>query len=233
MRERFGPVRLPQVLLLNKTGGTDRNELVIANGDRFGWLTFDPVERRHRFEPEPGALPALVGVATRGVVDLDADPAFAGAKVRLGGKRIDVSSTEPDGPVLVKYRGRYGTGVLAGGRLKVRELVPVAPKRYDDPGWDVVVDRNRHHLKNLERQAIRTIRAHLDDRPCANVSFSGGKDSTAVLALAKKAGVTDAFFIDTGLEFPETVDFVRAMGARVIERGADFYQAVERAGPAG
>ena len=34
VRERFGPVPVPQVLLLNKTGGTDRNELVIANGDR-------------------------------------------------------------------------------------------------------------------------------------------------------------------------------------------------------
>ena len=233
MRERFGPVPVPRVLLLNKTGGTDRNELVIANGDRFGWLTFDPVERCHRFEPEPGALPSLVGAATQGVVDLDADPAFAGAKVRLGGKRVDVSTAEPDGAVIVKYRGRYGTGVLAGGRLKVRELVPVTPKEYADPGWDLVVDRNRHHLKNLERQAVRTIRAHLDDRPCANVSFSGGKDSTAVLELARRAGVTDAFFIDTGLEFPETYAFVRAMGVRVIEKGGDFYQAVERAGPPG
>jgi cysteine desulfurase/selenocysteine lyase len=233
VRDRFGPVPIPRVLLLNKTGGTDRNELVIANGERFGWLIFDPVERRHRFEPEPAALPALIGAATRGVVDLDADPAFAGTKVRLGGKRVDVTTDVPDGPVIVKYRGRYGTGVLAGGRLKVRELVPAAPAQYPDPGWDMVVDRNRHHLKNLERQAIRTIRTHLGDRPCANVSFSGGKDSTAVLALAKKAGVTDAFFIDTGLEFPETMEFVRAMGARVIEKGADFFQAVERAGPPG
>ena len=54
-----------------------------------------------------------------------------------------------------------------------------------------------------------------------------------MLALARKAGVADAFFIDTGLEFLGTYDFVRAMGARVIERGADFYQAVERAGPPG
>jgi len=233
VRDRFGPVPVPRVLLLNKTGGTDRNELVIANGDRYGWLAFDPVERHHRFEPEPAALPALVGAATRGVVDLDRDPAFAGTKVRLGGKRVEVSTDEPDGPVIVRYRGRHGTGVLADGRLRVHELVPVTPVSYPDPGWDVVVDRNRHHLKNLERQAVRTIRAHLGDRPCANVSFSGGKDSTAVLALARKAGVTDAFFIDTGLEFPETVEFVRSMGARVIEKGGDFYQAVERAGPPG
>lgn len=233
VHERFGPVPVPRVLLLNKTGGVDRNELVIANGDRFGWLSFDPVERRHRFELEPGALPGLVGAATSGVVDLDRDPAFAGTKVRLGGKRVAVRSDEPDGSVIVKYRGRYGTGALADGRVRVRELVPVVTTRYPNPGWDVVVDRNRLHLKNLERQAVRTIRAHLHDRPCANVSFSGGKDSTAVLALARRAGVTDAFFIDTGLEFPETIEFVKAEGAQVIEKGGDFFQAVERAGPPG
>ena len=50
----------------------------------------------------------------------------------------------------------------------------------------------------------------MSDRPTVNVSFSGGKDSTAVLHLARKAGVTRAFFIDTTLEFPETLAFVRS-----------------------
>jgi cysteine desulfurase/selenocysteine lyase len=233
LRERFGPVPVPRVVLLNKTGGLDRNELVIANGERFGWLSFDPAERRHRLEIEPTALPVLVGFADRGIVDLDADPAFAGTKVRLGGKRVEVRSQESDGPVIVKYRGRYGTGSLAVGRLKVRELVAVRAASCPDPDWETVVDRNRLHLKNLERQAVRTIRAHMADRPCANVSFSGGKDSTAVLALARKAGVHDAFFIDTGLEFPETIEFVASQGATVIEKGGDFYQAAEKAGPPG
>src|SRR5690554_255805 len=51
--ERFGPLPLPQILLLNKTGGTDRNDLVIAHGERFGWLSFDPVERVFRFDIAP------------------------------------------------------------------------------------------------------------------------------------------------------------------------------------
>ncbi|MDD5188505.1 MAG: aminotransferase class V-fold PLP-dependent enzyme, partial [Methanoregula sp.] len=71
------------------------------------------------------------------------------------------------------------------------------------------------------------------DRPTANVSFSGGKDSTAVYTLAKKAGITDAFFIDTGIEFPETVEFVRSMGIPVIPKSTDFWQAAEKAGPPG
>ena len=233
IRERFGGVPIPRILLLNKTGGLDRNELVIANGARFGWLSFDPVTRCHRFDIEPSALAGLIDRATRGVIDLDKDPAFAGAKVRLGGKKVRVSTEEADGPVIIRYRGRCGTGLLSDGRVRVRELVAIQPIRYADPGWETAVDRNRLHLKNLERQAVRTIRAHLGDRPCANVSFSGGKDSTAVLALSRKAGVTEAFFIDTGLEFPETIAFVESMGVSVIEKGGDFYQAVERAGPPG
>src|SRR5208337_3490510 len=93
--------------------------------------------------------------------------------------------------------------------------------------------RNRYHLKNLERNAIRTIKHHIGDRPTANVSFSGGKDSTAVLHLARKAGVTRAFFIDTGLEFPETIAFVKSQGVEIAGKAGDFWQAVEKAGPPG
>ncbi len=71
------------------------------------------------------------------------------------------------------------------------------------------------------------------DRPTVNVSFSGGKDSTAVLHLARKAGVAKAFFIDTTLEFPETLEFVRSQAVEVIEKAGDFWQAVEKAGPPG
>ena len=44
----------------------------------------------------------------------------------------------------------------------------------------------------------------------AYVSFSGGKDSTVLLDLARRAypNIT-AIFIDTGLEYPEIRDFVK------------------------
>ena len=109
----------------------------------------------------------------------------------------------------------------------------MVPRTPPNPGWEVAVEKNRYHLKNLERNAIRSIRHHIHDRPTANVSFSGGKDSTAILHLARKAGVTKAFFIDTGIEFPETVEFVRSQGVEVIQKAGDFWQAVEKAGPTG
>jgi len=229
---RFGEVPLPRILLFNKTGGVDRAELVIAHGERFGWLTFDPVTRRFRFDLSPEALPVVLAHATRGIVDLEtAAPGAVGGGRRIGGKRVPVSTAEPDGTVIVCHGTLAGTGVLREGQLRVRELRPVATHTPPDPGWEVAVDRNRYHLKNLERHAVRAIRQHLHDRPCVNVSFSGGKDSTAVLHLARKAGVTEAFFLDTGIEFPETVAFVEAQGVPVIRKAGDFWAGVAKAGP--
>jgi cysteine desulfurase/selenocysteine lyase len=123
--------------------------------------------------------------------------------------------------------------MVRDGSVKVRELNPVVSRSLPDPGWDIAVEKNKNHVKNLERNAIRAIKQHLSDRPTANVSFSGGKDSTAVLHIARKAGVTKAFFIDTGIEFPETIAFIRSQGVDIVQKATDFWQAAEKAGPPG
>ncbi len=233
VQEQFGDVPLSRVILLNKTGGTDRADLVIMNGEPFGRLTFDPVARKFSLDVAAEALPFILPHVTKGIVDLDLCTDIRREPGRVGGKRIPLKASLPDGSVVVKYKNRYGTGMVRDRTVKVRELNPVVTRTLPDPGWDEVIEKNRYHLKNLERNAIRTIRQHMSDRPTVNVSFSGGKDSTAVLHLARKAGVTKAFFIDTTLEFPETLEFVRSQGVEVIEKGGDFWQAVEKAGPPG
>src|SRR5512137_1809504 len=72
VREQFGNIPLAQVLLLNKTGGVDRADLVIMHGERFGWLTFDPVKRKFVLDITPESLPFIIRYATKGIVDLDA-----------------------------------------------------------------------------------------------------------------------------------------------------------------
>ncbi len=229
---RFGPVPIPRIVLFNKTGGVDRSDLVIVHGRRFGWLSFDPVTREFRFDIAPDALPFLIGHAERGIVDLTGSLSGR-VQGRIGGKKFPVVTDEPEGTVVVKYGGKYGTGVLKEEHIRVKELRTVTPESPPDPGWEDAVSCNRLHLKNLERHAIRAIRQHMGERPVANVSFSGGKDSTAVLHLARKAGVNNAFFIDTGLEFPETVEVVRTEGVEKIGPGGDFWTAVGKAGPPG
>jgi cysteine desulfurase/selenocysteine lyase len=233
LAEQFGDIPLPHVVLLNKTGGVDRADLVIMHGDRFGWLSFDPIARKFSLDIAPEALPHILQHATRGIIDLEAEPAVSAHKGRIGGKRFPLATAVPDGTVIVSYKNRFGTGVVKDGQVRVKELVSVEPRTRPDPDWDVVIEKNRYHLKNLERNAVRTIKKHMNDRPCVNVSFSGGKDSTAVLHLARKAGVEKAFFIDTGIELPETVAFVESEGVEIVRKGGDFFQAVEKVGPPG
>lgn len=233
LSEKVGDVPLPQVILLNKSGGYDRAELVIINGVRFGWLTFDPVRKRYSLDIAPEALPYLVPHIKKGVLDLATATDIRAEKGRIGGKRLALTRPVEDGTVIVSYKDKFGTGVVKDGHIRVKELIPVTPVTLPDPDWDVVIARNKYHLKNLERNAVRTIKSHINDRPTANVSFSGGKDSTAVLNLARKAGVTKAFFIDTGIEFPETIRFIEEQGVEIIRKGGDFFQAAQKAGPPG
>ena len=194
VHERFGTVPLAKILLLNKTGGVDRADLVIMHGERFGWLTFDPVLRKFSFDIAPEALPYILSFVKQGIVDLDLQTDARKEQGRIGGKRIPLKIPAPEGTVIVKYKNRFGTGMVKEGSVKVKELIAVVPRTPPNPGWDMAIEKNRYHLKNLERNAIRTIKHHIHDRPTANVSFSGGKDSTAILHLARKAGGDKSIF---------------------------------------
>jgi len=233
VHDRFGPVPLAEILLFNKTGGADRADMVIMNGERFGLLSFDPADRKFSLDIYPESLQFLVPHAKKGIVSLDELVGSGGEKVRIGGKKFPLETPVPEGTVIVKYRNRYGTGMVRDGQIRVKEIAAVTPRSVANPGWDVAIEKNRYHLKNLERQAIRTVKQHIGDRPTVNVSFSGGKDSTAVLHIARKAGVNKAFFIDTGIELPETIAFVESEGVEIIQRAGDFWSAAEKAGPPG
>ncbi len=100
VRERFGDCPVPKILLLNKAGGLDRNDLVIANGTRFGWLTFDPVKRRFSFDLSPEAVRFVLPYVTRGILDLGTSaemPNDRSTKGRVGGKSSGSGTTDLTG----------------------------------------------------------------------------------------------------------------------------------------
>ncbi|HJJ44104.1 MAG TPA: phosphoadenosine phosphosulfate reductase family protein [Methanocorpusculum sp.] len=233
LKERFGDnVTLPKILVLNKAGGLDRNDLIIANGVRFAWLWFDPVTRKFNLDLEAEALPYLIGKIDKGIIDLEKD-AVALPEGRLGGKKVKVTTVGvPDGVVILRYKNKSGTGILRDGSVRIKELNSVSPiKSKSNPSWEDAVEKNAFHIKNMERNAIREVRQNFSLKPKVNCSFSGGKDSTVVWNIAQKAGVTEAFFIDTGMEFPETVEFVKSLGIEIIPGAGDFWQEAEKAGP--
>jgi sulfate adenylyltransferase subunit 2 len=91
------------------------------------------------------------------------------------------------------------------------------------------------HLRNLEAESIfifREVAAEMA-RPC--LLFSGGKDSTVMLALARKAFAParipfPIMHVDTGLNFQEVIDYrdrwVKELGLQLIV--ASVPEAIER-----
>lgn len=62
-------------------------------------------------------------------------------------------------------------------------------------------------MNNKVANSLMELSKYQDQNIC--VSFSGGKDSLVVLDLAIRVGISKVMFCDTGLEFEETVDFVK------------------------
>ena len=86
----------------------------------------------------------------------------------------------------------------------------------ETPGLRACIEANKKHLQVLGKNAINTIRGLVSRNEYRNlpvyVSFSGGKDSLVVLDLARsslKQRELKAFFLNTGIEFPETIEFVQ------------------------
>jgi phosphoadenosine phosphosulfate reductase len=105
--------------------------------------------------------------------------------------------------------------------------------------WADFVNSNIPHLRAIESKAVSDVKSFTSNhkRP-VTLSFSGGKDSLACYGIAKRAlkSVT-LIFIDTGLEFPETVRYVRGFAQKhkesmlVASAGDAFWDQVGSFGP--
>lgn len=112
------------------------------------------------------------------------------------------------------------------------------------PNFRTCIEANKKHLQTLGKNAINTIRGIVSrnefrDLP-VYVSFSGGKDSLVVLDLARAAlrqREFRAFFLNTGIEFPETVEFARSVCREMkvpleeMSSGSVFWEQVGKFGP--
>jgi sulfate adenylyltransferase subunit 2 len=100
------------------------------------------------------------------------------------------------------------------------------------------------HLRRLEAEAIHVLREAAAERERPVLLFSGGKDSIVLLRLAEKAFRPARFpfpilHVDTGHNFPETIDFrdrrVAELGERLlvasVQDSIDRGRVVEQTGP--
>lgn len=112
-----------------------------------------------------------------------------------------------------RYLSLFATGkpeIVKRYHYKEHEALP-NPR----PTIEVLRKANASTLARLENEALEFVRQMVADYPTRRpvVSFSGGKDSTLVSHLVRKALQTDDIphiFSDTTIEFPDTYAYIRS-----------------------
>lgn len=109
----------------------------------------------------------------------------------------------------------------------------------DQTYFDKLIRGNLKYLEEIEEEAIDFIRkiSKKYSKYYKITSFSGGKDSTVTVYLVKKAiGDIPVIFSDTGIEYPETINYVKKYGndfgnLLFLESETDFMEVCEKLGP--
>ena len=239
-----------RMIFFNKIPGEDRTDEIIAHGEVIGVIRFDIKENSLKIELRQPGADILRDIATKNVVIFGNISGHLKGKSIPGENIIEVIGEFSEGdPIIVKKALKAGPGValvdssamkVAEKAIKIRDLnakaemciSPISDRK-------VFVKANKDHISALENIAISEIRTFLQGRKePVTVSFSGGKDSLAAYGIAIRAVKhLDLLFIDTGLEYPETLQYVKEFAQdndiklHVAEAGNAFWDNVGTFGP--
>ncbi len=256
-----------RLVLLNKIPGEDKTDEVIVDGFIFGVLSFELSRMDYRFEPSLHGAKILLKYAEGKKVGIKkTNRHINGKNISLELIDSFAGDIKAGDFVLVTAGSLSGYGVsyISGAEFSAmkgfskppqseREAKILRVRKVDssevslhpeNPDLGTCIEANRKHLQALGKNAINTIRGIVSrneyrDLP-VYVSFSGGKDSLVVLDLAKaalKQREFKAFFLNTGIEFPETVDFARTFCREMkvpleeMNSGSAFWEQVDKFGP--
>ena len=237
-----------RIILLNKIAGLDRRDQVILDGRHIATLWFDVPSESFRLDLEPWGAALLANRANKGLVTCDERALKGHIKGKWLAEEAIIRGPArlQEGDNLVLRIGKFSAvGVArqrADGRISIR-IKDVTKSSFihseKRPAIQDAVAANVNQLKALEKAALSEIKSYLSrNRLPVNVSFSGGKDSLACLCLAEKViSRPEILFINTGLEFPETVNYVREMAEsrklrlKEIKAEGSFFEQVEIFGP--
>lgn len=216
-----------KLVLLNKIPGEDKTDEMLVDGLRFGILRFDMKELDFRLDLMIEGAGALIdsGIGKK-LVKISSQGRHLSGKAIDGSEVLECSNDIRKGDtVLVAGKNLRGFGIAlkdgaelktAGRSLKIKKIdSKKASFLSKNPSMDEIIRANAPHMKRLVKDAVNTIRGIANQQAFKDsqvyVSFSGGKDSLAALDLAGKAlKNVKVFFANTGIEFPETVEFARS-----------------------
>ncbi|WP_340820093.1 phosphoadenosine phosphosulfate reductase family protein [Methanolobus sp. WCC4] len=250
-----------RVVVLNKSPYDDRMDEIIIDGEVVGIIRFELEKLKWvlllRLNGARRIFDNADHMALKSWVSIDAGAEkfiLGGASVLAPGiKDADPSIDLQDEVVVLTHDGRVlgtgrsrmsgeqmrekgkGVGVKVRFKEEPREItVPEGGQTWADAVkaneifMDDFIERSHKFIKNVSSSV---------DRP-ATVSYSGGKDSLAVLHLVSEClDDYDLLFADTGIEFPETVqnvhDVVEFYGKplNMISSGEAFWDSVDNFGP--
>ena len=216
-----------KLILLNKIPGEDKTDEIIVDGLNFGILRFDMKELGFKLDLMVDGACALIDYGIRKkLVKISSGGRHLSGKNIDGTEVIECSGDIIKGDtVLVTGKNLCGFGIAyrdssglktPGQSLKIKKIgsgkVTFSPGK---PVLEDVIRANAPHMKHLVKDAVNTIKGIANQKEFREtpvyVSFSGGKDSLTTLDLTRSAlkKPIKVFFANTGIEFPETVDFAR------------------------
>ncbi|TFF92503.1 phosphoadenosine phosphosulfate reductase [Candidatus Thorarchaeota archaeon] len=247
-----------KTVVMNKAGALDAMYEIIVDGHIIGRLRFDIAKMDYTFllTAEGGRRVSQHSRQKWISVHQDAIPYLrGGANLMLPGVAgCDSEIDEGDEVWLIDYAGMViGVGIARmsgtamaeaekGYAIKIREFAePEAPHINPvTPSWDDAVKSNSDNLQRIEDEAISFIRRVVRERDLpVSVGFSGGKDSLTTYLLVEKGLECSPpiFFLDTGLELPETVEYIDRFAAErdtdliSTDAGNQFWESVQVFGP--
>ncbi|MDK2372858.1 MAG: phosphoadenosine phosphosulfate reductase family protein [Candidatus Korarchaeota archaeon] len=206
-----------EVVLFGRVPYLDTAYEVISDGGVLGHLFFDLYEMRWYFKPLEQSIDRI-GHRME----------FLRGKIE---RRGDVVGYADDGPKF-KLMGD-GLAERVGDRYVVSRIFkPRESLLEEKSGWRDVLRINEPCILAGESRAIRFI-WRISRRGRVIVSFSGGKDSSALLEVVRRSGIDYlTYFNDTGLELPETLSFVSEIGYDLLGEAKDsFWSYVGKFGP--
>ncbi len=244
-----------KIILANKSPSQEGMYEFVVDGFVIGKIKYDIFEKKTYFSPTLEGARRLAYFNAKKWILCESDVIqyiLNGASLLIPGvlnldpsiiKGDDVYLIDPSRNVFAVGKARLSYNEIKskthGVAVKIREYdMPRAfiPKK-GGQSLNLALMGNKTYLKKLENDAISFIKSVKEKFGLPHiVAFSGGKDSLATFLLVRKAlGSAPIFFLNTGIEFPETIDYVMRIQSKYNEplimtdasdsfwRGVDFF----------
>ena len=250
MEKQFGSFYLPSVTLLNNIPAIDRSDEVIIDGRVAGILYYDIFRHAFYFQPRPwyaslldikkgyviadkGAIEAILKTSNLmgpGVVEADGE-------IKEGDEVVVLNK---DWEVVATGKARKNADEMKshGMAVKIKWRGIEKGEKRENISWNDVIKANEDVISSYEGEAKKFIEKFANKPEKKVISFSGGKDSLATLLLTMEASYEfPMMFLNTGIEFEETVEHVHDVASRygieLLEEhaGDAFWRGIKLFGP--